>query len=792
MYYNIPLELRVMPRWCFTGKESDDSGMVKAPHYWNEEKQLFETLSVHNYHLCLTFAEIEPLLAQHPDRGFGFIMVDGDGYTCVDLDVKDDAPVDATRRHNELINAMYTYTEVSRSGCGVHMWLKGEIEGAIKTNEMEVYSRERFIICTGNMIVEAPVIYDAEVLEFFNARAKETPESLNFVDQAQRKPDEEILKDAIANDHSGKFHCLMNGDWDTYTRIMKQQGAVDFTFDASQADSAFMTIITYYTRNVEQCKRLWRLSALADVVKRYPGDVTEQRKKAKNLGTDYKLLRAIAYGISKNDKDAAMRHKLAEEAREANAGLIAQVKQAQAGVVKTLAGTVEPVAGDLQYPPGMMGELARYFHSQSIKPIKDFAIAEALAVAAGLFGRTYNVSGTGLNIYLMMLAPSGSGKSALSKNPENLMTMLERGHGVIGARQFVMSKRFTHENSMFQEFKERSQFTQCLSEFGKVFKNMVSENNSGGALATVRECMTDMYSKSGQFDVAGGMRYATAERSVDLGYPVGYSFLGESVPEPFFESITPDMFTDGFMSRFLIMHYKGEVPYDTIYQGKEPEPHLLQHLVQAATGAVRAVMDINSVPVTQVGMDAYAGKWFADFSRECTDKVNEHSSAPVIASLWTRANLKTLKLAALLATMDCPSQPIINRSHIDWAYDFVLRHNYIVYEAMMAGHMANSSENDNLDTLREIMMSFYTYEGNLKAYHPKAAEMQQNGHIPWGYVQRVAGRRACFRGTQWKKPTQLIREAVEELKRAGVVRQLTRPETTEKYTTTADVFQVIG
>ncbi|CAM0073515.1 DNA primase [Vibrio phage K251 g3] len=790
MPHNIPLELRLAPRWCFTGKESD-LDLAKAPHFYNEELQAFEMLSVHDYHRCMPFDELELLLAKHPERGFGFILVDGDGYTCVDLDVKDSMPVDASRRHFELINGLDTYTEVSRSGVGVHMWLKGEINGAIKTNEMEVYSRERFIICTGNVILDRPIAHDPDVLEFFNARAKESAESFNFVDVPQTKSDEQIMEEALYSDHSGKLACLMSGDWDGYCSIMHSQGARDFTFDPSQADSAFMTIVTYYTRNVEQCKRLWRTSALGDVEKRYPGNLTEQRKKARNMGTDYKLLRAIAYGIQKNDRDSLERERLAAEAREQNKAIVEKAKLVAKGAVESLEGTVDPVAGEQPFPPGMMGELARYFDSQSIKPIRDFAIAEALAVAAGLFGRCYNISGTGLNTYIMMLAPSGSGKSALSKNPENLMTLLERSHGVIGARQFIMSKRFTHENAMFQEFKERSQFTQCLSEFGKVFKNMVSDSNQGGALGTVRECMTDMFSKSGQFDVAGGMRYATAERSVDLGYPVGYSFLGESVPEPFFESITPDMFTDGFMSRFLIMHYEGEVPYDTIYQGAEPPQHLLQHLIQATTGATRALMDINSVAVTQVGMDAYAGKWFADFSRECTDKVNEHAGAPVIASLWTRANLKVLKVAGLLATMDCPSQPIVNKSHIDWAHDFVMRHNYIVFNAMRQGRMANATESESLDTLREILISFYTYQGSVTAYHAKAEQMRTNGHIPWGYVQRIATRRACFKSSQWKKPTQLIRETIEELKRAGVVRQLSKQETTAEYNTTADIFQVI-
>lgn len=791
MYHNIPLELRLAPRWCFTGTEHDGD-MAKAPFHLCPEENRFKPLPIHDYHLCLTFEEIEPLLGDYPERGFGFIMVDGDGFTCVDLDVKPDTPVSTTVRYAALVEAMDTYTEVSRSGAGLHLWLKGEINGAIKTSEMEVYSRERFIICTGNTLHDKPMAYDPATIEFFNERAKESAATFDLADAPQTKTDEEVIDEALASDHSGKLACLMSGDWDSYVAIMRQQGAPDdYVFDASQGDSAFMTIVTYYTRNIEQCKRLWRMSALADVTKRYPHDEKEQRKKARNIGTDYKLLRAIKLAVSRNEADEAQRIALAEEGRRANAALLAKVKQAQEGVREVMEGDIPPIVSELQYPPGVLGDLAKYFYSQSIKPIKEFAIAEALAVAAGLFGRTHNISGTGLNTYLMVLAPSGTGKSALSKNPENLMTMLERGRGVMGARQFIMSKRFTHENAMFQEFKERSSFTQCLSEFGKVFKNMVSLEGAGGALATVRECMTDIYSKSGAFDVAGGMRYATSERSVDLGYPVAYSFLGESVPEPFFESITPDMFTDGFMSRFLLLEFTGDIPYDTFYNAMQPPEQLMSYLEQATVGCVRALLDINKVEVTPVGLDADTGKWFSEFSRSCTDKANLTKDDPVINSLWTRANLKVLKLAGLVATMDNFARPVVNMGHVEWAHDFVMRHNYLVRSSVNSGRMSNASEAEAMEAVRQACIAFYNFKGDCGSYHAKAADMRASGHIPWGWIQRRCIRLACFKGHSFKKPTQVVRDTVEELKRCGTLRQLNPKEVSGLYASNADVYQLL-
>lgn len=797
MYHNIPLELRSAPRWCFTGREVD-GGMAKAPfaltcgHF-----QPLDTTK--DYHLCMTFEEIEPLLSQYPDRDIGFVLVDGDGYTCVDLDVKDITPVDATARHAALIDGLDTYTEASQSGCGVHMWLRGEINGAIKTSEMEVYSRERFIICTGNVIRDLPIAYDPDVIDFFNIRSKESAATFDFVDAPQISTDQEVLDMCYGSDHSGKFYALMAGDWDKYTNIMHEQGSRDFTFDASQADAAFMTIVTYYTRNVDQCKRLWRMSALANVQTRYPGDPKEQRKKAKNLGTDYKLMRAIGYGIRKNDQDKERNAIMIAEGRARAEELLANTKATSSGTrlapgASEYTGKLPDVPEVLEYPPGMMGELARYFYRASKKPIREFAIAEALALAAGLFGRCYNISGTGLNQYIMVLAASGTGKSALSKNPENLMNYLERQQGVINARQFVMSKRFTHENAMFQEFKERSSFVQCLSEFGKIFRNMVSETNGGGALATVRECMTDIYSKSGAFDVAGGMRYATSERSVDLGYPVAYSFLGESVPEPFFESVTPDMFSDGFMSRMILMEYEGVIPYDNDCLERTPPAHIVEHLTAATLGVSRALMDINVVTVCNVQMIPEAEAWFARFNRHCTDQINASLDDAVWNALWSRTNLKILKLAGLIATMDCPSQPVVTMQHVNWAHDFVMRHNHLIVSSIANGRMSAATGHEGMNAIRDVMLKYMsTPFDDLPAIGLASLEAMHAQHVvPWAYIQRIAARRSAFRNHKFKSANQLMKEAVSDLMEAGVVRKLSEKESVELYKTRGSLYQLLG
>lgn len=792
MFNNIPLELRLMKRWCFTGREKDLT-MQKAP-YMIVDGMMQPLSTVDDYHHCLTYFEIEPLLAMYPDRGLGYILVDGDGFTCIDLDVKEESPVSLTQRHWELVNSLSTYTECSQSGNGYHLWFKGEIEGAIKTTEIEVYSRERFIICTGNVVKDLPLVNDQSVIDFFNQHSGKKTEYEVLEDVEQKHSDEEIIAQAKAGDHTGKFEALFNGDWDAYVSILGGQRTDNLEFNPSDADAAFMTIVTFYTQNYEQCKRVWRASALADISKRYQGDQKEMRRKARNTGTEYKLNRAITLGLTRNKSDAEQRELEAKKGEEAARELIAkmQAEASEDGETEAIGDKELPkVEGDLEYPPGVMGELAKYFFQSSIKPIKEFAIAEAFAVAAGLFGRCYNISGTGLNIFTMMLAPSGTGKSALSKNPSAFMNYLQMRKGIPNAQQFITTQRFTHENAMFNEFKERSSFCQCLSEFGKQFRNMVTDN-AGGAQTTVREQMTDIFSKSGYGDSAGGLRYSNSEKSVNLGYPVAFSFLGESVAEPFYEAVNYEMFADGFMSRFILMEYTGKIPYDNVnFDVVQPPNALVNKMAEAVIGVTRSLADINRVDVTPVGRDAEAGKWFQEYTEYCTDTANRYKDDAIWTSLWTRCNLKTMKIAALLAVMDNYSQPVITMTHVNWAYDYIMRHNNLVLRAVRERGLI-TDDHGRIDVLQDSLKEFFGKANLPENWYgiPNPSVMQFAGVIPWSYIQRKCGRNPAFNNHKYKSASQILRDTINDMVAMGSLRKISKEEAFNKYETTGECYQL--
>src|SRR6185437_14748582 len=69
---------------------------------------------------------------------------------------------------------------------------------------------------------------------------------------------------------------------------------------------------------------------------------------------------------------------------------------------------------DPVWPPGLLGQIAQFIYKASDYPCYEIALAGAIGLMAGICGRTYNVSRTGLNLYVVFLAVTGTGKESAS------------------------------------------------------------------------------------------------------------------------------------------------------------------------------------------------------------------------------------------------------------------------------------------------------------------------------------------------------------------------------------------
>lgn len=137
---NIPYELRKLRRWVYSAPAD------KRPLQVFDGKPASST----NTLTWGTFDEIRNCLEEH-DGYAGFVFAD-DGYIGIDLDHIGQSGHE-TSESIEIMKAFSSYTEVSKSGHGRHIIVKGDLpfNGRKNCKGYEIYKTARFFVLTGDV-----------------------------------------------------------------------------------------------------------------------------------------------------------------------------------------------------------------------------------------------------------------------------------------------------------------------------------------------------------------------------------------------------------------------------------------------------------------------------------------------------------------------------------------------------------------------------------------------------------------------------------------------------------------
>jgi hypothetical protein len=158
----IPAELRRRPNWVLWASEPDESGGKprKVPRRVASPTQCASVVDpatwatfddcVEAYSALTEDARWRPLKI----AGIGLVLV-GDGLVCVDLDCAI-TPQGLTPAAAKIVGKVATYTEVSPSGQGLHLWVLGELARALSSRTLEAYDRARYICTTGQRFAGTP------------------------------------------------------------------------------------------------------------------------------------------------------------------------------------------------------------------------------------------------------------------------------------------------------------------------------------------------------------------------------------------------------------------------------------------------------------------------------------------------------------------------------------------------------------------------------------------------------------------------------------------------------------
>ena len=363
MLNNIPAELRSLPQWVCSGAD-------KVP----VNPRTGQAASVNDPATWGTFEEALHAGMKH----VGFVLAPWGDYTIIDLDNKPDKPLTPEQyaRMEAILAAFPSYTERSTSGRGYHIIVRGKIPSGVHRDNVEMYSSGRYMICTGDVVNPLPVANCQELLDRMYGQMK-PEDSVALVETDEVVEDIDLIEMASCAANGEKFNTLCSGDMTGYP-------------SQSEADLALLSILAFYTNSNEQVRRLFRMSALG--------------KREKAVKNDVYLNFALSKIRAKQPPPVNMTELAANAA-----AIRAPVDTQPPPPPPPVADPVAQVPG-VNLPPGLVGDLARYYYSTAIRPVPEIALAAAIATLAGICGRSYNISDTGLNQYIVLLAKTGRGK----------------------------------------------------------------------------------------------------------------------------------------------------------------------------------------------------------------------------------------------------------------------------------------------------------------------------------------------------------------------------------------------
>jgi hypothetical protein len=247
----IPQALRDRPQWALAGPD-------KAPRTASGGNASSTDPS--------TWTDFQSACAAAAERGWhiGYMLHADDPFTCVDLDVCDadsqvrkGQPIDPTQwtkpeaieGYRAGVSHFDSYAEQSANGKGFHIWLIGSIGPGRKRDGVEVYSQDRFIVCTGDVVWDRPIAERPAQLTTLLDSMRTPVESLELPPDPADAEADWYVADIAAND-TGEMGALFRGEW---------QGKYP---SQSEADLALVKMLARLTESNRECWSAFRMSAL--------------------------------------------------------------------------------------------------------------------------------------------------------------------------------------------------------------------------------------------------------------------------------------------------------------------------------------------------------------------------------------------------------------------------------------------------------------------------------------------------------------------------------------------------
>jgi hypothetical protein len=255
---NIPYVLQLRRQWLMWKLEVNKNGkMTKVPYSINGKKA-----DVTDSSSYCSFKEAIKTLKNGDYSGIGFALTEDDNFVFIDLDGCLDGG-ESNELARKTMDSCMSYTEISPSGNGLHIILKGylpSIDDYLRNNQLykiEMYDSKRFMTVTGNIYENSKknVKRNQDAIDkICDDYMKRSSDELDYqnVRLAPKLSNEEITKKCRKARNKTKFIALWSGAYGSMYP------------SPSEADLALCSILAFYTQDPVQIEQIFNQSKLGE------------------------------------------------------------------------------------------------------------------------------------------------------------------------------------------------------------------------------------------------------------------------------------------------------------------------------------------------------------------------------------------------------------------------------------------------------------------------------------------------------------------------------------------------
>lgn len=765
----IPQELRDLKQWVSFDIELVDGMAIKTPYIPGTTRHASPTDPSH----WRTFDEAAA--HGHP----AFALTKDDPYVFIDFDAlkhkKNETDASLAARQEEangifegIESTFVSYMERSVSGNGVHIIGKGALEGQgtqRKEYGLELYDAGRFVIFTGDTVLDAPVsnFPEADLLKFARWMRKEDPDGGPEIGDLDDEEQDETLTDEEVIEKACKFEripFLLAGEW-------QREG---FNYP-SQSDADFDLIAELWRagRNTPQVDRifkdcgLYRAKKVHDYVWRAVKRVKTERKR---VASEMQRLKASfpapapAPSAPANKPTPTKRLKVQKIIVADD--IVEVEKDPDVDAYTGEEESFERLVKDL--PDGLVKDMTAGFYGHAHYPLFEGALAGALSLCHTIFCRSYQTStGLALKGWIVLVGPTTSGKEIATKGPQELL----RVTGIPNVFDLLRGEPRS-EQGLFRMLSENNRLLLNVDECAAWLKTMC-DPRAPSCPAALREALTKLYSKGDESGLFFSTEKSEKAEKTFITRPC-VNILGDSQAHNLYSGLSNDQIMTGFLPRFLFIDVDPEgVAMDS--QDKSPMPaRLVMDAKEALTHC--GIHEARGLDPVKVPVDKGAAEALKTYERNIRralfSKEDAGDEGNIFKMLHSRSAAKTAIYAALLAVCENFKTPRVTMKHMEWAMRFVHFATDNTIRNLTGGDFSSDIKEQRKAVVTALRRGMdMTPEERAKSQYFGSEALIQTAHaVPVSWLRNAICRLSCFKNDR-RDVAMALKSVLAELEEDG-------------------------